>query len=158
MPERGDSFTLYLRGAEGPKLRAVLKPYGNGGDLERWKLDSWDAEVIHGGGAQVALIRVSYANDAGSVRTLIHELHQAAAQAGLVLSDDVNSSKTEGELIASFGIEGERGDVLRAGRPSARWSLTKKFVVLLLTSVLLAIVYAAFKFLGVMAEAFKQGR
>src|SRR5438270_387415 len=87
------------QGLHGAALRAVLKPFGNGGDLERWKLDAWDAEVILGKAAEVALVRVSYGTDSGSLRTLIAELHQAASEAGLVLSDDVHSKKTPAELI-----------------------------------------------------------
>src|SRR5947209_7508785 len=99
MAEPGETFTLYLRGEEGAAVREVLRPFGNGGDLERWMLEAWDAEVVLGKGAQVALIRVPYSVDAGSLRTLIRELHEAAREGGLVLSDDVTSKKSPDELI-----------------------------------------------------------
>ena len=137
MPERGDSFTLYLRGGEGSALRDVLKPFGNGGDLERWTLDAWDAEVVLGRGAQVALIRVPATVDTPSARTLIIELHQAAAEAGLVLSDDISSRRSPTDLIKAFGLEGDRADAHRAGKPDARWGLNKSVAYWIVGGLLL---------------------
>ena len=148
MPEAGDSFTLYLRGGDGAKLRACIKPFGNGGDLERWKLDAWDAEVILGKGAAVALIRVPQTIDKGSLRTLIIELHQAAKDAGLVLSDDVHSKKSPRDLLAAFGLESSRADAIRAGKPSARWGMNKTILFWLMGAALLVLAYIAFEFLS----------
>jgi hypothetical protein len=158
MPAPTDSFTLYLRGPDGAQLRKILEPFGRGGDLERWKLNNVDAEVIHTGAAQVALIRVRYDNDPPAVYRLIRELHAAAHRAGVVLSDDVNSDKSADALIAAFGVEGVRVDRLRAGKPSNRWSMTKKIVVWTLGAGLLALVYGLYRALGAIADTFMQGR
>lgn len=152
MPERGDTFTLYLRGGDGAKLRDVLKPFGNGGDLERWTLDAWEAEVILGRGAEVALIRVPQTLDDGSVRNLITELHAAAAEAGCVLSDDVHSKKSPPELMRAFGVEGERADVLRAGKPNARWGLTKTLLYGGAVLSMLVLAYEVLQFLEAAAH------
>lgn len=153
MPERTDSFTLYLRGESGPQIRAVLKPFGNGGDLERWTLDAWGAEVVLGGTAQVALIRVPQTEDANSVRTLIVELHQAAKEGGCVLSDDVHSTKSPEALMHAFGLEGERADVQRAGRPNARWGMNRTLIFLAVAGVMVAL---AIYGLGVLSDAAHQ--
>jgi hypothetical protein len=138
MPEPGDSFTLYLRGESGPRIREVLKPFGNGGDLERWTLEAWNAEVVLSGGAQVALIRVPTENES-SVRTLITELHQAALDGGLVLSDDVFSKKSPEELMRAFGLENERAEIQRAGRPNARWGMNRSLLFLAIAGALVVL-------------------
>ncbi|MBS2029181.1 MAG: hypothetical protein JST54_14865 [Deltaproteobacteria bacterium] len=148
MPDAGDSFTLYLRGGDGAALRNCIKPFGNGGDLDRWKLDAWDAEVILGPGSQVALIRVPNSVDHGSLRTLIIELHQAASEAGLVLSDDVHSKKSPDELIGAFGLESDRAGAMRAGKKSARWSMNQTILFWLLGAGLLVLAYIAFQFVS----------
>lgn len=158
MPEKGDAFTLYLRGGDGAALRKVLKPFGDGGDLERWTLEAWEAEVILGKAAEVALIRVPQTMDAGSVRTLITELHAAAKEAGLVLSDDVTSRKSPEQLMQAFGLESERADALRAGKPSARWSLNKTLAFWAVALVMVALAYVAFEYLSAAAHAALEGR
>jgi hypothetical protein len=158
MPERSDTFTLYLRGGDGAKLRDVLKPFGNGGDMERFSLDGWDAEVILGRGAEVALIRVAQTTDLGSLRTLIIELHEAAREAGLVLSDDVHSKKTAAELISAFGLEGTRADAQRAGKPSARWGMNKTIVYWVLGAAMVVVALYALDFLRDAAHHMLEGQ
>lgn len=125
MSEPAESFTLYLRGGTGAELRDALRPFGNGGDLERFSLDAWGAEVILGRGAEVALIRVPHGVESGALKTLIVELHQAARGAGLTLSDDITSTKSPEDLLHAFGLQGERDAAMQAGRPNARWGLGK---------------------------------
>jgi len=158
MPERGDSFTLYLRGDSGPQIRQVLKPFGNGGDLERWTLEAWAAEVVLTGGAQVALIRVPQTEDQASVRTLITELHQAAKDGGLVLSDDIYSTKSPQELMRAFGLEGERADLQRAGKPNARWGMNRTLLFLLAAGAMVALAIYGLGVLNEFAHQAIQGR
>jgi len=157
MPDASDSFTLYLRGGDGAALRACIKPFGNGGDLERWKLDAWDAEVVLGKAAQVALIRVPNTVDHGSLRTLIIELHQAASESGLVLSDDVHSKKSPQDLISAFGLESDRADAMRAGKKSARWSMNQTIIFWVLGAGLLVLAYIAFEFISDTAHRLLSG-
>jgi hypothetical protein len=144
MAEPVEAFTLYLRGGTGAQLRDMLKPFGNGGDLERFRLDAWDAEVVLGRGAEVALIRVPRNVDPGAFRTLVRELHEAAVVAGLTLSDDVTSSKGPEDLLHAFGLEGERQSQMQAGRPSARWGMGKTLAFLLAAALLIVVAYRIF--------------
>jgi hypothetical protein len=93
--------------------------------------------VVIGRGAEVALIRVPRDIDPGAFRTLVRELHEAAVEAGLTLSDDVTSTKGPEDLLHAFGLEGERHATMIAGRPSARWGMIKTLAYCAVAGVLI---------------------
>jgi hypothetical protein len=119
-----DNFTLYLRGPDKMALIEAIKPFGNGGDMDRFTLESCGAEVVLG--AEVALIRVPYDSHELAVRDLIDGLHREAQKRKLSFSDDVNSSKEPALLFQAYQRERARAGFRSEGPKAIEWSLGQK--------------------------------
>jgi hypothetical protein len=115
--ELTETFTFYLKGGTQAALVACLKPWGNPGNLDRYRLDACDAEVILG--SEAALLRVRFDCHELAVRDLVNGIKAASKKVGLHFSDDINSNKSADELMARFLEEkASHGYKLEGGKTS----------------------------------------